>query len=61
LESTRSFVKACQEFFSAEPHGRHVAITEFKELTTQDKVELSELMLAAGIDHVQYFPRVEAE
>jgi hypothetical protein len=50
-----SFVKAAQEFFSAGPFGRKVMIPEFKMLTTQDKVELSEeLNKIPGYEHEPY-------
>jgi hypothetical protein len=50
----KSFVKACQEFFSTPPFGRKVEISEFKELSTQDKLELSEMLNAAGHTHKPY-------
>jgi len=50
----RTFVKACQEFFSEGKHGRKVEIPEFKQLTTQDKIELSQMLIAAGFDHKPY-------
>lgn len=43
-----SFVKACQDFFSKPPHGKKVEIPEFKQLTTQDKVELREMLVSEG-------------
>lgn len=36
-------VEAIQTYFSAEPHGRKVQISEFKELTAEDRRELAEL------------------
>lgn len=52
-----SFVKACQAFFSVEPFGRKVEITEFKALSTQDKVELSQMLNETpGYEHEQYVP-----
>jgi hypothetical protein len=51
-----STVKALQEFFSKPPHGRKVEISEFKELTTKDKIELSEMLTAEGIEHEPYKP-----
>jgi hypothetical protein len=50
----KSFVKACQEFFSGGKHGRKVEIAEFKALSTQDKIDLSQELLAAGFDHKPY-------
>ena len=54
MEGTQSFVKACQHFFSEAPFGRKVEISEFKELSTQDKIELSEQLAAAGHVHKPY-------
>ena len=50
----KSFVKACQEFFSAGKYGRKVEIAEFKALTTEDKVDLSEQLNSAGYAHAPY-------
>lgn len=57
----RSFVKAAQEFFTKPPDGRRVEISEFKALTTEDKIELSELLnQQSGYEHVPYTgPKVE--
>ena len=50
-----SFVKAAQEFFSEGPFGRKVMIPEFKALTTEDKIELSQLLNAVpGFEHEPY-------
>lgn len=50
-----SFVKACQAFFSVDPFGRKVEISEFKGLSTQDKVELSQMLNATpGFEHKPY-------
>lgn len=50
-----SFVKACQAFFSVDPYGRKVEISEFKELSTQDKVELSQMLNETpGFEHQPY-------
>jgi hypothetical protein len=54
-----SFVKAAQEFFSAPPHGKKVEIAEFKALTVQDKVELSEMLRTIGVEHEPYSPPPE--
>jgi len=43
-----SFVKAAQEFFSKDPHGRKLEVTEFKELTYQERLEIRELLIAEG-------------
>ena len=45
-----SFVKAVQEYFSANPHGKKVEISEFKELSRQDKVELREMLIGHGFN-----------
>lgn len=52
-----SFVKACQAFFSKDPFGRKVEISEFKALSTQDKIDLS-IMLneVPGFEHERYTP-----
>jgi hypothetical protein len=49
-----SFVKACQAFFSEPPFGKKVEISEFKELSTQDKIDLSKLLIEAGHAHIPY-------
>lgn len=50
-----SFVKACQAFFSKDPFGRKVEISEFKSLSTQDKVELSQMLNETeGFEHPPY-------
>jgi hypothetical protein len=50
-----SFVKATKDFFEDGGVGRKVEIAEFKGLTTQDKVELRDLLIGQGYD-VQEFP-----
>lgn len=45
-----SFVKACLTFFGEGHHGRKVEISEFKELTQQDKVELRDMLIGQGYD-----------
>lgn len=45
-----SFVKACQDFFTKEPHGRKVEISEFKQLTSQDKKDLRDMLIGAGYE-----------
>ena len=52
-----SFVVACQKFFSAEPYGRKVEVPEFKDLTAQDKLELSQMLNEAGYTHTPYEPK----
>jgi hypothetical protein len=51
-----SFVKAVKEYFEI-PGNK--AVTEFKELSTQDKIELS-AMLQDKIPHVPYTPPVSS-
>jgi hypothetical protein len=46
----KSFVKACQEFFSEPPFGRKVEISEFKQLTQPDKEELFGELTKLGFD-----------
>lgn len=45
-----SFVKACQDFFSKNPYGKKIEISEFKLLTQKDKLELREMLIAEGYD-----------
>lgn len=45
-----SMVKAAQEFFSKDPYGRRIEISEFKALTYEDKLELREMLIAEGYD-----------
>jgi hypothetical protein len=61
MAETKSFVKAAQEFFTKPPFGKKVEISEFKELTTNDKIELSELLnKEPGYEHEPYLgPKVE--
>lgn len=49
-----SFIQACRAYFGTE--GRPVSIPEFKELTTKDKIELSEMLNQAGFEHKPYVP-----
>lgn len=43
-----SFVKACQDFFTRDPHGRKVEISEFKQLTPKDKADLRAMLIGEG-------------
>lgn len=43
-----SLVKALQDFFSKEPHGKKVEIAEFRALSNEDKVQLREMLIAEG-------------
>lgn len=52
-----SFVKACQDFFLKPPHNKKIEISEFKELSREDKVELREMLIAEGYNVA---PLVEA-
>jgi len=45
-----SFVKACQEFFSKDPHGRKIEVAEFKALSYQDRLEIREMLIELGYD-----------
>jgi len=55
MAEQKSFVKAAIEFFGAPPHGRKVHIPEFKELTTQDKIELSQMLNEVpGYEHALF-------
>jgi hypothetical protein len=55
-----SFVQACQEFFSKQPHGRKIEVPEFKELSQHDKLELREMLIEQGYD-VREFPPITDE
>lgn len=55
-----SFVKACQEFFTQEPHGRKLTILELKSLTREDRVELRELLIGEGYDIAELPPPAQA-
>ena len=46
----QTFIKALQTYFSAEPHGKKLEISELKELTNSDKTDLHEGLLALGIE-----------
>jgi len=58
-QEKKSFVKACQEFFSGGRYGRKVEIVEFKALTNDDKFELSEMLNSAGYTHEPYVGKVQ--
>ena len=45
-----SFIKATQEFFSTNPHGRKIEIPEFKALTESDKNDIRNMLIAEGIN-----------
>jgi len=45
-----SFVKATKDFFENGQHGRKVDISEFKALTSEDKVELRDLLMKEGYE-----------
>jgi hypothetical protein len=55
-----SMVKAAQDFFTKNPHGRKIEISEFKMLTRADKEELREMLISEGYD-VQPLPEVTSE
>jgi hypothetical protein len=54
MQELKSFVRACQEFFSGGKFGRKVEIAEFKALSKQDKIELSQMLTDAGYIHKSY-------
>jgi hypothetical protein len=55
MAEQKSFVKAAIEFFGAPPFGRKVQIPEFKELSTKDKIELSQMLNeVSGYEHQLY-------
>lgn len=55
-----TFIEATRDFFETGPLGRKVTIPEFKELSTQDKRELREMLIGQGYD-VREFPPPRSE
>jgi len=53
-EKAPTFLNQAQAFFTAEPHGRKLTIPEFKALSTEDKIELSQMLNDAGYTHPPY-------
>jgi hypothetical protein len=45
-----SFVSACKKYFENGKHGRKVEIAEFKVLSTEDRVELRDLLIEERFD-----------
>jgi len=45
-----SFVKATKNFFEEGKYGRKVDISEFKALTSEDKVEIRDLLIKEGYE-----------
>lgn len=45
-----SWVKACQDYFTKEPNGRKIEISEFKALSDEDKDEMYEMLKAEGYE-----------
>jgi hypothetical protein len=46
-----TFIRAMKDFFEEkEPRSAKISITEFKELTREDKVELREELIREGYD-----------
>jgi hypothetical protein len=45
-----SFVKACQDFFSKDPHGRKIEVAEFKALSYEDRLEIRKMLIELGYD-----------
>ena len=50
IEGPVSFVKAMMDFFGTGENGRKVEISEMKELTPEDRIELREGLIAVGYD-----------
>jgi hypothetical protein len=59
MPNYESFVKAAQAYFTSDPHGKKIEISEFKSLTTDDKLELSTMLNEAGYTHPQYAPTAQ--
>lgn len=53
-----SMISAAQDFFSRQPYGRKIEISEFKALTRQDRAELREMLIAEGYDIAELPPVV---
>ena len=45
-----SWVKALQEYFTKDPFGKKIEITEFKALSEKDKEDFREMLIAEGYD-----------
>lgn len=45
-----SLVKAMQDYFQKDPDGKKIEMSEFRELSQQDKIELREMLIAEGYD-----------
>lgn len=45
-----SWVKELQNYFTAPPHGKKIEISEFKQLTPQDKEDFREMLITEGIE-----------
>jgi len=43
-----SLVRAAQDYFTKDPHGRKIEISEFKALTPKDKDELRTMLIGEG-------------
>jgi len=54
-----SFVSACQDFFMKQPFGRKIEVSEFKLLSTQDKLELREMLIKQGYNVREFTPPAE--
>lgn len=57
MSEQMSVVKAAQLFFSADPHGRKIEMAEFKALTTQDREDLREMLIAEGYNVAPLAPK----
>lgn len=50
LEGPVSVVKALQDFFTNGRHGKKIEMSEFKELTPQDKEDFRGMLRAEGYE-----------
>ena len=55
-----SWVKVLQDYFSAEPHAKKIQISEFKELTEQDKEDFRQMLIAEGYEIDPITPKAAA-
>jgi hypothetical protein len=45
-----SLVKALQDFFTKDPNGRKIEMSEFKQITDEDKIEFAQMLKAEGYE-----------
>lgn len=50
LNGEVTVVKALQDYFTSQPHGRKIEIPEFKALTQDDKSDFRDMLIDVGYD-----------